>query len=313
MTELPDLLAVVVVREAALPSGADEVAAECGGAVLLVGTGTRAAARELTAARKSWICEVPRVAPGALAAALAPVLQGVPVVLLPASPDGRDLAARLAFDADRRLLAGAARCTSTHVELSRVDDRLAVEVELDGPVVATLQPGARGVPEPLPSPEPVELVATLPDDVLDAETVQVLAPDPETVELTEAERILGAGAGLVRPGEDGTAVMRTLTEVAAALGASAGATRVITDAGWADHDRQIGTTGVVVDPDLYVAFGISGASQHVGGLGRPEHVISVNTDPSCPMTAMADLGIVADAPEVLRELARRLNGATDER
>lgn len=312
MTGFPDVLAVVVVRDAALPSGADEAVAECGGAVLLIGTGTRAAARGLITARKVWTSEVPRVAFGALAAALAPVLRSVRVVLLPASPDGRDLAARLAFRTDRQLFADATRCSPTHVELSRADDRLAVDVELNGPAVVTLQPHARGVPGPVPSPEPVELPVMLPVDVLDAETVQILAPDPETVELTEAERILGAGAGLVRQGEDGAAVMRTLTEVAAALGASAGATRVVTDAGWAGHERQIGTTGVVVDPDLYVAFGISGASQHVGGLGRPEHVISVNTDPSCPMTAMADLGIIADAPEVLRELARRLNGAADE-
>ena len=76
------------------------------------------------------------------------------------------------------------------------------------------------------------------------------------------------------------------------------------------YDRQIGTTGVTVDPELYVAFGISGAAQHVGGLGTPEHVVSVNTDPSCPMTLMADLGIVADAPSVLAALADRL-GVTD--
>jgi electron transfer flavoprotein alpha subunit len=72
------------------------------------------------------------------------------------------------------------------------------------------------------------------------------------------------------------------------------------------YDRQIGTTGVTVSPELYIAFGISGAAQHVGGLGAPEHVVSVNTDPSCPMTAMADLGIVADAPAVLAALAGRL-------
>jgi electron transfer flavoprotein alpha subunit len=81
---------------------------------------------------------------------------------------------------------------------------------------------------------------------------------------------------------------------------------VVTDAGWMSYDRQIGTTGVSVNPELYLAFGISGAAQHVGGLGAPEHVVSVNTDPSCPMTAMSDLGIVADAPAVLSELAKRL-------
>lgn len=105
--------------------------------------------------------------------------------------------------------------------------------------------------------------------------------------------------------------MALLGKVAAALGASVGATRVVTDAGWAPYERQIGTTGVVVDPDLYVAFGVSGATQHTGGLGAPRHVVSVNTDASSPMTAMADLGLVTDAQALLRELARRLSGSDD--
>ena len=85
-----------------------------------------------------------------------------------------------------------------------------------------------------------------------------------------------------------------------------GATRVVTDVGWTDHQRQIGTTGVAIDPELYVAFGVSGASQHTGGLGAPRHTVSVNTDPSCPMTALADLGLVTDALPLLVELAGRL-------
>jgi electron transfer flavoprotein alpha subunit len=97
--------------------------------------------------------------------------------------------------------------------------------------------------------------------------------------------------------------------VAAAVGASMGATRVVADIGWVDHERYIGTTGVAVDPDLYVALGISGAIQHVTGLGEPEHIVSVNTDPSCPMMAMADLAIVTDAPALLEALARRLGMA----
>ncbi|MEV0701986.1 mycofactocin-associated electron transfer flavoprotein alpha subunit [Saccharopolyspora sp. NPDC050389] len=310
MNGLPEMLAVVIAREGVLPGGADEVAAECGGAVLVVGTGTPEAARAFTAAQRIWAAEVPVIAPGALAAVLAPLIAEVAVVVLPASPDGRDIAARLAFQSERPLFAAATRCTPEHADLSRLDDSLEIRVALDEPAVVTLIPGVRGTPQPVPAPEPVELTVILPA-VLDAEVVEILEPEPETVELAEAKRIFGGGAGLVRPGEDGSAVMRTLTGVAAALGASAGATRVIIDAGWAGHDRQIGTTGVVVDPDLYVAFGVSGATQHVGGLGRPAHVISVNTDPSCPMTALADLGIVADAPEVLRELARRLNGAAD--
>jgi electron transfer flavoprotein alpha subunit len=97
-----------------------------------------------------------------------------------------------------------------------------------------------------------------------------------------------------------------LREVAGALGASVGATRVATDAGWIGHDRQIGTTGVRIQPTLYLAFGISGASQHLAGLGAPQHVISVNRDASAPMTAMSDLGIVSDAPALLVAVARRL-------
>jgi electron transfer flavoprotein alpha subunit len=129
------------------------------------------------------------------------------------------------------------------------------------------------------------------------------------MDLADATRVLGGGAGLVpRQASDAQAraLFALLTDVAAALGASAGATRVVTDAGWAPHDRQIGTTGVAVDPDLYVAFGVSGASQHTGGLGTPRHVISVNTDPSCPMTALANLGVVTDAAALLIELAGRL-------
>jgi len=94
---------------------------------------------------------------------------------------------------------------------------------------------------------------------------------------------------------------------------SMGATRVITDNGWVGHERQIGTTGVVVDPDLYLAFGISGAVQHTSGLGQPAHIISVNLDPHCPMMQLADLAIVADANAVLDALAAELTVMKAER
>lgn len=312
MSELPEMLAVVVVREGELPRGADEAVAEAGGAVLLAGTGTGKAAGQLTAATRAWTLET-SVAPGALAAALAPLLEPVRVVLLPASPDGRDLAPRLAFATGRELFAGAGRCTATTADLVRLDDALEVRVSLTAPAVVTLIPGQRGVDHPIEPPDPVALTPQTQSrgPVPDAELVDVAEGGVDGVELPEAERIFGGGAGLVSEGADGAAVLRKLGEVAAAMGASAGATRVVTDAGWIGHDRQIGTTGAMVDPRLYVAFGVSGATQHTGGLGRPEHVISINTDAHCPMTAMADLGIVADAPEVLEELARRLLRSRD--
>ena len=302
-------LAVVVVRDGQLPAGAGETVAEAGGAALVVGSGTREAAGGLDSANRVWVLERSSVGPAALADTLAPVVSGVDMVLLPASPDGRDLAPRLAVILGRVLLAGAVRCGPDEVELTRLDDRLSVRVAVDGPVVATLWPGRGGSPG---RAAPAEVtVLTLPelDAGRDAESVKVLQPEPSTADLAEARRIVGGGAGLVPAGADGVAVMRLLAGVAGALGASAGATRVVTDAGWMSYERQIGTTGVAVNPQLYVAFGISGAAQHVSGLGAPEHVVSVNTDPSCPMTRMADLGIVADAPAVLAELAERLGVA----
>ena len=138
-------------------------------------------------------------------------------------------------------------------------------------------------------------------EALDAIVLEVLPPDPATMDLAEAPRIVAGGAGLESP-----ARFAQLAAAAEALGASLGATRVVTDRGWVGHERQIGTTGVVVDPRLYVAFGISGAVQHTSGLGQPDHIISVNTDPSCPMMQLADLAVVSDANAVLDELVARL-------
>jgi electron transfer flavoprotein alpha subunit len=300
------VLAVVVIRDGELPAGAEETVAEAGGAALVVGSGTSEAVGRLRSAHRVWMLERSGVAPAALAGALEHVLSGVDMVLLPASPDGRDLAPRLAVVLGRALLAGAVRCAPDEVELTRLGDRLSLRVAVDGPVVVTLRPACRGIGEPAALAEVTELPLSAPGAGPDAECIEVLQPEPATVDLAEARRIVGGGAGLVPAGADGVAVMRLLTGVAAALGASAGSTRVVTDAGWMSYDRQIGTTGVAVSPELYLAFGISGAAQHVGGLGAPEHVVSVNTDPSCPMTLMADLGIVADAPAVLAELAGRL-------
>jgi electron transfer flavoprotein alpha subunit len=306
------VVAVVVVRDSQLPAGAAETVAEAGGAALVVGSGTGKAADALDAASQIWLLESPSVGPAALARTLASALADVDMILLPASPDGRDLAPRLAVILGRPLLASAVRCAPGEVEVTRLDDRLSVRVGVDGPVLVTLLPGRRGTPVAVEGVPQVNVLSLAVDRNADqdAESVEVLQPEPTVVDLAEARRIVGGGAGLVPAGADGAAVMRLLAGVGAALGASAGATRVVTDAGWMIYDRQIGTTGVSVNPELYIAFGISGAAQHVGGLGTPEHVVSVNTDPSCPMTAMADLGIVADAPAVLSELAKRL-GVTD--
>jgi electron transfer flavoprotein alpha subunit len=252
------------------------------------------------------VAEIGDPAFGAWAAALAPVLTSYHAVLLPASADGRDLAPRLAAAMDRPLLAGATEYRDDEVRLPRHGGLLMDHVRADGPVVVTLQPGVRGT-EPRrhdrPGPEPVRI---RPGPRHDAIVLEVSPPDPGTMDLAESKRIMAGGAGLRGPAD-----FRLLGRVASVLGASMGATRVVADLGWVAHERYIGTTGVAVDPDLYVALGISGAIQHVTGLGAPRHVVAVNTDPSCPMMAMADLALVTDAPALLEELARRLGAGAE--
>ena len=310
------MIAVVVVRDGQLPAGGAEATAECDGRVLLVGSGTLAAAGELAGVAGEVSCA--EVAgpfrPGAWAAALAEVLAGElagePMVVLPASADGRDLAPRLADLLRRPLWAGAVLVTPARIDLARVGGRELHRVAPGEAFVATLIPGVRGVAVAGPgdagasAAAPVAVALTLPDGEPDATVTGVLPPDPATIDLAEAPRIVAGGAGL-----DSVARMEQLGRIGAALGASVGATRVVTDRGWAPHARQIGTTGVVIDPDLYLAFGISGAVQHTSGLGNPDHIISVNTDGHCPMMQMADLAITADANATLDELERLLGGA----
>jgi electron transfer flavoprotein alpha subunit len=240
--------------------------------------------------------------PARWTAALAPIVADARVVVLPASPDGRDLAPRLAHALGRPLLAGAISASAGAVSVARGGGLWLHDFAVDEPVVVTLQPGVRGV---LPCREDVDIIAIDPPDGAghhdDPVLVEVLPPDVATMDLSEADRIVSGGAGL-----DGAARFEQLTGVAATLGAAMGATRVITDRGWVGHERQIGTTGVVVDPSLYVAFGISGAVQHTAGLGDPDHIISVNNDPHCPMMQMSDLAVVSDANAVLDELQRIL-------
>lgn len=318
-------IALIFVRDGALPAGATEAVQAAGRRALVVGSAARAAARTLPAGEGCWWTETAgSFVPAALAEQLAEVLADSALVVLPGSPDGRDLAPRLADRLNRPLLAGATTVTLTgtgadlliDADLLRMDGRQTVPARCHEAAVATLvPPGHRHAADALAAGEPIEI--SLPPAATDADPtlIAVREPRPETMDLADADRILGGGAGLVPTGADGStaaAIFDRLRAVATAWGATAGATRVVTDAGWMPYDRQIGTTGVSVQPELYVAFGVSGASQHTGGLGSPQHIVSVNTDPSCPMTARADLGLVTDAGALLDELVRRYGIGQDD-
>ena len=296
-------VAVVVVRDGALPLGAHEAVAEAAGRAILIGSGCAAAAAEVKTASEIWIAEVGDFAAGRWAELLAPALEYCPLVILPASPDGRDLAPRLAHCLGRPLRAGAIAVAADRVTLGR-EGGLVVESHLvTGPIVVTLEPGVRGDDETRPAPPPVELDLSAVESVAgtDSEVLETVPPDPATMDLGEARRIVAGGAGL-----GGPEPFDELRVVAKGLGASWGGSRVAADAGWVPQDRFIGTTGVMCHAGLYLALGISGAVQHVTGLGDPDHIVAVNLDASAPMMAMADLAIVTDARALLHELAQRL-------
>lgn len=297
------MIAVIPVRDGVAPTGADEAICEAFGQAIIIGSGTATAAETLhILAAHIWLIESDIHAAN-IVTALDNINRSSESLILPATPDGRDLAPHLAHLLGRSLYAGAISITDNKVSVSRNGGLSIVDFAPQKPFVATLQIGIRGTENisltPNITPINIPLASRLTSSVT---SIAVLPPDASTMDLSEAPRIIGGGAGL-KSGES----FVQLQNVATALDASMGVTRVVTDRGWADHERQIGTTGVVVDPDLYIAFGISGAVQHTSGLGQPEHIISVNTDAHCPMMQMADIAIVADANAVLQELAQLLH------
>jgi electron transfer flavoprotein alpha subunit len=300
------MLAVIVVRDGQLPAGADETISECGGRALLVGSGTAYAAEDARkVSREVTTAEVGQFAPAAWAEALATHLAEEQMLVLPASPDGRDLAPRLAARLQRPLHAMAMSVSPSRIDLVRNGGTELHSVAPTAAFVATLQPGVRGA-DVIDVDVSVQQVTLAVAERQDATVEAILPADAATMDLSEADRIVAGGAGL-----DAPARFDQLAALGKVLEASVGATRVVTDRGWISHERQIGTTGVVVDPSLYLAFGISGAVQHTSGLGTPDHIISVNTDAHCPMMQLADLAVVGDANAVLDELLARLPEKAD--
>jgi electron transfer flavoprotein alpha subunit len=296
------VIAVIPVRDGVPALGAGEAVTEAGSRALLIGSAVAEAVSELPAGTTEiTLVEAGHYRPNAWARALAEHLRNAGTVILPASPDGRDLAPGLAVHLGRGLAAGALRVAEDHYVLPLAGHRAQAAFAAPAPLVATLEPGARPhVPGPPEDPAVAELTLAFPE-VPDPAVVEILPADPATIDLEEAPRIVAAGIGLAEEEH-----FLTLGRVAAMLGASIGATRPVVDAGWTDFARQIGTTGALIDPALYIAVAISGAVQHTSGLGAPEHIVSINTDASCPMMQLADLAVVADGPATLAALERLL-------
>lgn len=169
------------------------------------------------------------------------------------------------------------------------------------PGVFTVRPNSFSQPESgSASAEVVAVSADLPEPRLTL--VERKTPERDDVDLTEAPRIVSGGRAL-KSEENFDSIIRPLAKAAQA---TAGASRAAVDAGFAPHSDQVGQTGKTVNPQLYIALGISGAIQHLAGMRTSKVIVAVNTDPDAPIFEHANYGLVADLFDVAPKLQAAL-------
>ncbi len=266
---------------------------------------------EYGAARVYDVGDLGGALPGApVAGAIAELVKGgnaPDALFVPATYDGRDVAGRLSVKLDRPVL--------TNVTDLAVDGDLSSKHPVfggshlvtarfagEGPGIFVIraksfaaEPGGGAAAEVVPAPTP-DLGATGGARIVDRHVEQRSGP-----KLDEAAVVVSGGRGL------GAAEHYALIEeLAGLLHGAAGASRAIVDAGWVPYSHQVGQTGKTVKPTVYVAAGISGATQHLVGMKGSKNIVAINKDQDAPIFSVADLGIVGDVHKVLPALIEAL-------
>ncbi len=225
------------------------------------------------------------------------------LILFSATAMGRDLAPRISARLNATLIPEAIELARTdagalRARKSMYGGKIFATLETRGPGlrIATVRPGSYPPEEPDAARKgEVVGLALSPDPLsLRARVKEVLASVGQTVDLQEAEIVVSGGRGLKAPEN-----FSLIRDLAGALGGAVGASRAVVDAGWIDHQHQVGQTGVTVAPKLYVACGISGAIQHLAGMRTSGCIVAINKDADAPILKVADYGIVGDLFEVI--------------
>jgi electron transfer flavoprotein alpha subunit len=283
-------------------------------AVVIGAPGTAAALKDQLAeygAGKVYVAESDdiagySVAPAAEALA-AVVEQASPAaVLVSSSPEGKEIAARLAFKIGSGVLTDAIGVDADGATQSIFGGGITVQSKVTtGIPVVTVRPNSFA-PEAAPgAAEVVAVSVTLSDAAKAAKiTDHVVEEKGSRPQLSDASVVVSGGRGIGKA--DNFSIIEDLADT---LGAAVGASRAVVDAGWVGHQLQVGQTGVTVSPQLYIAVGISGAIQHRAGMQTSKTIVAINKDPEAPIFELADFGVVGDlftvAPQLTDEITKR--------
>jgi len=241
--------------------------------------------------------------------ALTAVIPAGSIVLAAHEHFGMDLAPGLAVKL------GAA-CLSDAVDLLGADGDLlkAVRQEYTGQVsthvacdissgaVITLRPGAFAAEAAAAGGEVADKSGGLGDLATGRKFLEVVQAEAGDVDITASEILVAVGRGI--EDEDN---LEIIDELAEAMGGVVACSRPIVDAKWLDKSRQVGTSGLTVKPKVYLALGISGSFQHVGGIKGNPFMVAVNKNPKAPIFQLADVGVVADILDFVPELTEKIN------
>jgi len=235
--------------------------------------------------------------------------EGPELVLISHTPNGWDLAPLVAAGLDVPLATGCSNVTFENGKARFVrkafNGKFVHEVEIDAkPQMATIDKGAATPVEGAPQGTVRKVEAAVQETDLQSSFVEVKKGQPGGVDLTQAQVIIAAGRGIGK--EEKVALMQELAE---SLGGQVGASRAVTDAGWLPHEHQIGSSGVTVNPKLYIGAGISGAIQHVVGMKSSGFIVAINKDPDAPIFGIADVGVVADFEQIVPVLTKAIKEA----